>query len=69
MSCGEKFIHNGITYYVGWMRSVAGNDDFCMWLNEQPDGGFTWKFRDYEPKDKHEYKKIYITAGDPREQE
>ena len=63
---GEVFEHNGVTYYVGWMRSEAGKDDYFMWLNEQPHGGFCWKFLDYRPEDKENYKKIYISAHNPR---
>lgn len=59
-TCGEKFVHNGITYYVGWMRS----NEHGMWINEQPNGGFRWEFLDYEPGDN--YTKIYIAACDPR---
>lgn len=63
---GETFVHKGVTYYVGWMRSVDGSDDFGMWLNEQPNGGFAWEFLDFEPDYFNEYQKIYISAEDPR---
>ena len=67
-SCGEMFEHNGVTYYVGWMRELLpGEGQFGMWRNEQPDGGFKWKFLDYKPEDEHNYRKIYISAIDPRE--
>ncbi len=61
--CGEKFIHEGKTYYVGYMRHGA----YGMWLNEQPNGGFEWKFKDYRPENNSSYTKIFILADDPRE--
>ena len=63
---GELFEHNGLRYYVGWMKSKDGEDDYWMWVNEQPNGGFKWTFLDFEPKDKENYKKIYVTPLDPR---
>ena len=63
---GDKFTVNGLTYYVGWMKSKLHKDDFGMWLNEQPSGGFKWEFLDFEPEDKENYRKIFILANDPR---
>jgi len=64
--CGETFEHDGKTYYVGWMKSKPGQDQFGMWINEQPNGGFKWSFLDYRPDNENEYIKIYILATDPR---
>lgn len=63
---GETFIHNGLTYYVGWMECKDGDNAYSMWLNEQPNGGFKWQFLDYKPSDEENYRKIYILANDPR---
>ena len=67
LTLGEKFEHNGATYYVGWMRSEDGKNQFGMWINEQPNGGFEFSFLDFKPDDEMNYRKIYILAEDPRE--
>lgn len=46
---------------IGYMRSVGGNDDYGMFVNERPEGGFEWKFLDFKPEDIENYKPIYIS--------
>ena len=59
---GEMFRIGNKRYFVGWME----NGTYSMWLNEQPSGGFEFKFQDFKPEDESGYKKIYILAHDPR---
>jgi hypothetical protein len=49
-------------YFVceGYMQK----NDFCMFVNEQPDGGFKWDFIDYEPADKENYRKVIVLRVD-----
>jgi hypothetical protein len=42
------------------MKAVVGENDFYMFVNEQPKGGFKWEFLDYKPEDDHNYRPIYI---------
>ena len=46
---------------IGYMKSVPGEDDFSMFVNEYPDGGFEWKFLDFKPEDSENYRPIYIS--------
>lgn len=45
---------------IGYMRAVVGENDFYMFINEQPQGGFKWTFLDHKPEDDHNYRPIYI---------
>jgi len=63
---GKMFELDGVKYYVGWMRSKAPKDDYGMWLNEQPNGGFGFEFLDFKPEDEENYTKIFIRVSDPR---
>lgn len=49
-----------------YMKSVPGNNDYSMFINEQPEGGFKWEFLDYEPDDKQNYSPVYICKENPR---
>jgi hypothetical protein len=55
----EKMIRE----FVGWMRAVPPKDDYTMFINEQPEGGFGWKFYDFEPagSEMSAFKPIYIS--------
>jgi hypothetical protein len=46
---------------------MPGENSYGMWLNEQPNGGFEWKFLDFRPKDIENYSPIYIAASLPDE--
>lgn len=48
-----------------WMRSAPGADDYSMFVNEQPNGGFKWEFWDFEMPAEM-FKPIYISL-EPRE--
>ena len=48
----------------GWMKSAPGEDDYTMFVNEQPDGGFKWEFIDYTPDDTYEMRPIWISTKD-----
>lgn len=43
-----------------WMKSKQGENDFSMFINEQPEGGFKWQFLDYEPEDKENYSPLIV---------
>lgn len=34
--------------------------DYHMYINEQPDGGFEWSVKDFEPKNNGEYIKLLV---------
>ena len=50
--------------HVGYMKSIKGCDDYCMFVNENfqfGEGGFSWDFLDFKPlKNPENYKPIYI---------
>jgi hypothetical protein len=56
--------------FMGWMRAVPPKDDYTMFINEQPEGGFGWKFYDFEPagSEMSAFKPIYISLT-PRQYE
>ena len=45
---------------IGYMKAVVGENDFYMFINEQPQGGFKWTFLDFKPEDDYNYRPIYI---------
>ena len=51
--------------YVGYMKSVPGENDLSMFINEAPEGGFEWKFLDYKPEDMENYTPVYISLSHP----
>jgi hypothetical protein len=44
---------------------MPGENSYGMWLNEQSNGGFEWKFLDFRPKDIENYSPIYIAVSLP----
>jgi hypothetical protein len=60
-TCGLMIKHQGIPYYVGWMREK----DYGMWVNEQPNGGFEFEFLDFKPKDSHKFREVFIVPQHP----
>lgn len=46
--------------HVCYMKSKDGENQFYMFINEYPDGGFKFEFLDYQPKDLENYTPIYI---------
>ena len=43
-----------------WMKSKQGENDYSMFINEQPEGGFKWEFLDFEPIDKENYSPLIV---------
>lgn len=53
---------------IGYMKAVVGENDFYMFINEQPYGGFKWTFLDFKPEDDHNYRPIYIRLSPSKDQ-
>lgn len=43
-----------------WFKSVPGNNDFSMFVNQAPIGGFEYKILDFEPKDTENYTPMFV---------
>jgi len=43
-----------------WMKSKQGENDYSMFINEQPEGGFKWSFLDFDPEDEVNYKSLIV---------
>jgi hypothetical protein len=39
-----------------WMKE----NDACMFINEAPEGGFSWDFLDYKPDNDQEYRELIV---------
>jgi len=42
-----------------YMKSKQGENDFSMFINEQPSGGFKWEFLDFNPESE-DYSSLYV---------